>query len=641
VTHAPARPIFSPAERIVAWDWIGEALAASIHSEITHLSVSEWAEKKRIIPEGLSSMPGPFSWSVTPYLREIADCLSAASPVQEIVVKKGAQIGFTVGVLENWIGYAIDAEPGPMMFVSGDKEMAEAAIELRIDRMIQSAGIAGKIFSQSENKDNKKSGNTKKQKEFPGGFLLAAGPNSAAKLRQFSVRYLALDEIDAYPASTEGEGDPLSLLRRRTDSFESIRKILYGSTPLIAQTSKIDRLYLEGDQRQYFVPCKHCGHMQPLKWAQIKYKTDESGGLDWSSVHYECEQCGGRWKNTDKAFFLPRGEWVPTAKPARPGIRSYQIPSLLSPIGMRSWESAADEFISTKDDPAKLRVFINTFLGESWVERGEAPRYERIMLRREDYAPEAIDAEGNLVDAILPDATLILTMGADVQKDRIECEVVAWGAGRESWSAGYHVIHGETADLQDPCWTQLSNLILSQHAGRPIVMTLVDSGYNAPTVYAFCERFESGVYPVKGDSRASASPRRYMLKDVPGYLCKRIDLYTDDLKLEIYGYLAKGLPESPDLPAPHGYCHFPEDYSEAYFRQLTAESRVPERTRTGQVRYVWHKPEGRRNEALDCRVYSTAALYVFATALCESEDGSIDWPAFWEWAVQFARDCKK
>ena len=360
--------IYTPDETAIQSDWLSFVISEQIHTEISHLTVSEWATQKRVIPEGLSSMPGPFSWDVTPYLREIADCLSATSPVQEVAVMKGAQIGFTVGVLENWIGYVIDCEPGPMMFVSGDKEMAEQAIELRVDRMIQSAGIQDKVFSQTEKTANKKSGDTKKKKEFAGGFLLPVGPNSAAKLRQFSVRYEALDEVDAYPASTEGEGDPLMLLKRRTDSFEAIRKILYGSTPLIKQTSKIDPLYLAGDQRKYFVPYKICGTMQALEWKNLHYEKDDAGKLIYSSVFYECNLCAARWRNTDKAYFLPRGEWRPTAQSQRPGLRSYHIPSLLSPIGMRSWASAAEEWIEAQGDLSKLRVFVNTFLGEPYIE---------------------------------------------------------------------------------------------------------------------------------------------------------------------------------------------------------------------------------------------------------------------------------
>ena len=142
-----------------------------IDSRIIKKLPSAWAEEKRILPAGLTPLPGPFRWDVVPYLKEIIDCFSPSSGINKIAIMKGAQLGFSVGILENLIGWIIDCQPGPTMFVSADKELAEATTELRIDRMIQTAGIADKIFSQTEKKHGKKTGDSKGKKEFPGGFL--------------------------------------------------------------------------------------------------------------------------------------------------------------------------------------------------------------------------------------------------------------------------------------------------------------------------------------------------------------------------------------------------------------------------------------------------------------------------------------
>lgn len=355
------RALYTPAELSEADAWLRTRMRETIKTQVTHLTVSEWATAKRILPQGLSPLPGPWSWEVTPYLREIADCFSATSSVREVAFMKGSRIGATVGVLENIIGYVIDAEPGPMLYVGADAEAAETAVEMRVDQMISSAGLSHKIFSQGSKAHGKKTGDTKSKKEFPGGALLTVGPNSGAKLRGFGAQYALLDEIDAYrlevgstdkKAKTAAEGDPITLVKRRTDEYEATRKILYISTPLQAQTSRINQLFLEGDQRRYFVPCKHCGAMQYLKWRggdgkyRIKYEVDKAGRLVWDSVHYECEVCGTSWKNTDKAWFLPRGEWRATAESARPGFRSYHAPSMISAIGMRSWEDACQEWIA-------------------------------------------------------------------------------------------------------------------------------------------------------------------------------------------------------------------------------------------------------------------------------------------------------
>jgi phage terminase large subunit GpA-like protein len=619
-----------------------------IPDHVNRITVGEWAEEKRILPVGLTSMPGPFRWNVAPYMREIADCLSESSDVTEVAVMKGAQVTFTVGVLENFIGYIIDVAPGPTMFISADKGMAETSVELRVDRMIESAGLASKVYSQSEKRHNKKTGDTKSKKEFAGGFLLAIGPNVGAKLRIFSVRYEVFDEVDAYPmeigaadktrGKTANEGDPVALAKKRTVSFERIRKILYGSTPLDDATSRIKPLFKKGDQRYYFVPCKYCGHMQRLRWRdddgtfRLKFKTDETGRLVVSSVHYECEKCGRHWKNEDKEFFLPAGEWRPTAEPSEPGFRSYHISALYSPVGMQSWEGICQEWIDAKEDLTKLRAFVNTVLGETWVEQGEAPRYERIMMRREEYKT------GSLPPGAQP---LIVTVGADVQADRIAVEIVAWGRDKESWSVQYVEIPGNTADIDSEAWTSLAKLLSEQPAGIPVFRALIDSGFNSPVVYQFCERFSQGVLPVKGDARLQAdrgTSRVYALRDVPGYYVKRVDLDPGHLKQEIYNSLGRGTPEgkSPTAPFP-GYCHFPFDYDEKYFRMLTAEQRVRESTHDGKGRMVWHLQHGRRNEALDCRVYALGCLSVaYGERLREiqEEDEELakeySWTKFWD-----------
>lgn len=601
---------------------INEAIDTLIPDHVSRVTMPKWAEEKRILPVGLTSMPGPFRWAVTPYLREIAECLSESSPVQTIAVMKGSRLGFTVGLGENWMGYVIDVVPGPMLFVGADKDSAEAIVETRIDRMIETAGLRDKIFAQTESRHGKKTGDKKSRKDFAGGFLMAIGPNVGAKLRSHGIRYVYADEVDAYPQEVRTEGDPISLILRRTDEYESIRKVLYTSTPLIDQTSRIKDLYEAGDERKYFVPCKHCGRRQVLDWQRIKWEIDEHGILIRESVHYECEKCGGHWKNADKADFLGRGAWRATSRAIEPNYRSYHLSALYSPVGMRSWEAICQEWITIKGDPVKLRVFINTVLGETWVERGEAPRYERIMLRREQYG------QGECLGD-----PLLITIGADVQGDRIEAEVVAWGTDKESWSVGYYVFPGDTTDIDGASWAGLYGLVTSEHAGLGVSMALVDAGYHTPNVYQWCERFDGGVFPCMGDNRQGRGTRKVtFLNDVPGYNVRRVDLNTDFLKQELYGYLRKGPPEHGEL-FPPGYCHFPMEYGERYFRMLCAEQRMRETTRTGAVRYIWHLPGGRRNEALDARVYAMGALYVYAKFVCEVEfEGEqIDWKDFWLW----------
>jgi phage terminase large subunit GpA-like protein len=581
--------------------------------------VSEWAEKRRILPQGLTSRPGPFRFNESEPMREIADCLAESSAVREVALMKGAQLGGTVAVMENFIGYIIDVTPGPTLAITGDKDMADLWMEKRIDPMIESAGLRHLIFSQVNKRHNRDTGDTKDSKSFPGGFLLAIGPNSGSKLRSNAIQYLLLDEEDAYPQEVQGEGDPIALAIRRTDTFEQSRKILHISTPLIKGASRIEAAFLAGDQRRYYVPCKHCGQMQPLEWSRMTWRTDEAGLLDWDSVRYVCASCGGEWRNEDKSWFLHRGEWRATAKTQKRGMRSYHLSSLYSSVGARSWESIVEEWVGIKDDNGKRRTFVNTVLGETWEERGEAPKWERIMLKlRGPYEAGDLPRDHQ---------ALILTLGADVQKDRIEAEVVAWGEDKRSWSVSYHVFRGSTDDIDSPSWSSLRTLLEATHAGMTISMALVDAAYNTTQAYQFCEQFISGVMPSMGEPINSQGRNIFAIRQVPGYATQRVNLQTGQLKSELYGYLQR---DAKDDATPVGYCQFPQDYPEEYFKQLTAESLHHVKLKSGATKFEWKKSR-ERNEALDCRVYALAALYVFA-AIVQGEvspDEPISWETFW------------
>lgn len=594
---------------------------------ITTMLVSQWAEKKRILPKGLTSRPGPFRFDETPYMREIVDCLAESSPVREVALMKGAQLGGTVAVLENFLGYIIDVCPGPIMAITGDKDMADVWMEKRVDPMLQSAGLSHKIFAQIKKKHGHNTGDTKSAKEFPGGFLLSYGPNSAAKLRSNAIQYLLLDEEDAYPQEIGKEGDPISLAIRRTDTFENSRKILHISTPLEMSSSRIHAAYLAGDQSKYFVPCKKCGHMQVLKWDNLKYETDDHKNLIYDSVHYVCESCGEHWTNSDKANFLrdPKAggvaEWRPTAVATKRNYRSFWISSLYSPPGGRSWESLVEEWLEAKDNPIKLRVFCNTVWGEPWEDRLNAPDHARIMIRR-DLEPYA---SGSLPPSFSP---LINTLGADVQEDRIEAEIMSWSPGKISASVSYHVLEGDTSDLSGRAWRGLADLLSQEYADLPISLALIDAGFRTSTVYQFCEGYASGVLPCMGESSQSYGKRLFALRDVPGFATQRVDIQTRQLTSELYGYLQRGFPSEGQDFAP-GYCHFPIDYPEKYFLQLIADKPVKKKTSAG-VR-LYYDPGSARNEAHDCRIYNMAALYVLAGAVSDevSPDAPIPWESFW------------
>ena len=97
------------------------------------ISCSEWAEKNRFISQKISDRTGAFSFDNAPYCREIADCFSKNSPVRETAIMKGVQLGLTTSVIENIIGYTIDADPAPMMFVFPTDKDCEEYKKIKID----------------------------------------------------------------------------------------------------------------------------------------------------------------------------------------------------------------------------------------------------------------------------------------------------------------------------------------------------------------------------------------------------------------------------------------------------------------------------------------------------------------------------
>jgi phage terminase large subunit GpA-like protein len=524
------------------------------------------------------------------------NCLSPSSAVERIVFMKGAQIGATE-CGNNWIGYVIHQAPGPIMSVQPTVEMAKRNSKQRVEPLIEESTALRALVHEARSRD---SGNTILSKEFPGGVLVMTGANSAVGLRSMAARYLFLDEVDGYPGDVEGEGDPVNLAMARTRTFAR-RKVFLCSTPKITGMSRIEAAFEESDKRQYFVPCPVCREFQVLKFAQLRWPKGE-----WEKVVYVCEQCGQEIRNHQKQTMLAGGEWRVTADGDGRTV-GFHLSSLYSPVGWLSWADIAQQFDQAQKNSALLQVFVNTVLGETWTLLGEAPEWQKLYDRREAYAI-----------GIIPKGGLFLTAGADVQRDRIEVEVVAWGRNKESWSVDYRVLEGDTTLA--PVWQQLTALLNEtwrSEAGpdMPILQIAVDSGYATNEVYQWARtKGTMRIMVIKGDARAAALLDRAAPAEV-GPLGVKLrhgirvwPVNSSMAKDELYRWLRQDRPSDEDLDRgirhPPGYCHFPR-YSEEYFKQLTAEQLVT-RIVKGYRRPEWQKMR-ERNEALDARVYARAA----------------------------------
>lgn len=501
--------------------------------------------------------------------------------VREVVFMTSAQIGKTE-ILNNILGYFVHQDPSPILFIQPTLEMAEAWSKDRLAPMIRDTEALGGLFKDAKTRN---SDNTLLHKKFTGGHLTMAGANSPSSLASRPIRIVLLDEEDRYPSSAGAEGDPGSLAQKRTTTFWN-RLMVSASTPTIEGESKIDARYQQSDMRRFHVPCPHCKKFQVLNWSQLKFdkKAPET------TTYYECEHCQAQLQENDKLWMLARGEWWASA-PFN-GVAGFHISELYSP--WVRWSEMVAAFLKAKRLPETLKVWVNTSLGETWKEATEGIDASGLLNRKENWG------------RVAPAGVVVITAGVDVQGDRLEAEIIGWGAGQESWSLQYHVIHGDPA--QNKVWEDLDK-VLGQTIQRvdggtlSVLAACVDTGgHHTQKVYEYCKRREHArVYAVKGASTAG-KPLVSKFSKANKLRVKLFTLGTDTAKQMIYSRL------KIHQPGP-GYCHFPADYPEEYFQQLTAE-RIQTKFINGHPTRIWVMPKGKRNEALDCRVYGLAALHI-------------------------------
>lgn len=616
--YSSSRPI---SVKRAAIEYILELAHDLIPTRLIRDKCSEWIEKNVIITEGVA--PGPYSFRLTPYLQEIADNFSVMSNVQEFAVIKANQLGFSI-VSMGAILYYISHGLGPQLFVSGDASMAEEAFEKRLDPMIEAAGMRDQIKSVVAKKHGHTTGDTKGVKSYAGTFIRAVGPNSEGKLRSFPSRINIIEELDVFPQSLKGTGNPVEKVVRRADSFGPLKRIYYNSTPKQKATSQILPLIEQGDWRLYMWTCPHCGKQQPFIWDGFGWSTDEHGAPDIQiedgivvkdPVYYECQNpdCRHSFNNADKFRLLKNraqggtAEWIPTRKATRPGLRSYQLPAWYSPF--RAWHEIIAQYWRVKDDPLLWPDFVNDVRAECSEETISKPEPHYLAMR-------AVN-EHSQQDSHLPPEVIFTTLATDVQADRLESCLMGWGKNHEAWVLKYWTFDGVTADVDAKCWKQLAEITETEYdredgkyIGCPKV-AIVDSGFNTQAVNTFCAQYPpipgdlSGVYPAEG--METMREKYYKLFDTE-IANKKIAFHDQNFKKMVYHYLSRDkVGQSVDYP--RGYIHFARDLHEDFYKQLVAEEMYKEIARSGNVSIKIQNRKQRRNEALDVVKMNYLAMY--------------------------------
>lgn len=567
------------------------------------LTLSEWADRYRMLSAENSAEPGRWHTDKAPYQREIMDAIGNPH-IRKVVIMSAAQIGKTA-MLMNMLGYYMHYYPAPVLVMQPTLDMAQTFSKDFFAPMLRDTPVLRDLVDTK----SRYSGNTILKKNFPGGHVTIIGANSPASLASRPIKVLLADEVDRYPASAGTEGDPLLLGQKRQSTFWD-KKTVIVSTPGLKGSSRIATEYENSTREEWNVPCPRCGHFQPLAWSGIIFdKADLSKG-----ILFRCEKCGEEAGEYEWKKAAQRGRFVadnPTAE-----TRGFHLNTLAS--AFCGWGDMVEKFIVANNllklgDPEKMKTWVNTELGEPWEEPGSTLEEAELLGRREIYEAE------------VPEEVLVLTAGVDVQDDRFEIEVVGWGVGKESWGIRYQKIYGDM--LKDQVWSDLDAFLLSPwRKADGTILTIasacIDSGGHYSTqVYRFTvERYERRIWAIKGKGGADVpyirNPSTNNRVKAPLFI-----IGVDAGKALLYQRLKHGT-KGPN------YCHFPLNeeagYDEDYFKGLTAEKMV-QRYRKGRAVVVWELKDSahKRNEPLDLRNYATAALEI-ANPHLQKEAGPVE-----------------
>lgn len=561
------------------------------------MTLSEWADTYRVLSPEASAEPGQWETARAPFQKEIMDTISNPD-YERIVVVGPTQMIKTECCILNPAGYFIHQDPSPILLIRPTLEDAKDFSKERLAPMIRDTPVLAEAVDAPKSRD---SDNTTLHKKFKGGYIALVGANSADKLASRPIRVLLFDEVDSYPESAGKEGDPISIAEKRTTTFWNRKIVITSSIKKPEGESRILFEYKKSDQRECHVPCPHCGLHQYLEFENLKFERDEKGKLDRDSVKFECIGCNERIDESYKFEMLEKHKWIAQAESE---IAGFLINEFYSP--WKNWYEIVEQFLKVKDDPEKLKVLINTSFVKAFKQRGVAPEWEVVYGKREFYKRN-----------IVPKGGLVLVAGTDVQRDRFETEIKAFGRNMESWSVDYRITYCDPGNLDS--YRELDKILeekFETEYGQPMKITTmgIDSGgfaldkHNTHTaqVYQWARmRGVQRVMALKGAGNIHtllAVPNLidfdYNMKKVK----KGVHLWrvgSGIAKFNIYANLRLKLPEKGQ-PFPPNFMHFP-DYEDWYFKQLTAQSYIREGGKWG-----WVLPAGMSKEVLDANVYCFA-----------------------------------
>ncbi len=498
--------------------------------------------------------------------------------VEEIVFVKPTQVGGTECLL-NMIGYIIDQDPSPTLAIYPTDTLAQSVSKNRIQPMIMASEKLAKKY------DDKRSQLLELQTE--GMFLALSGANSPSQLASRPIRNLLLDEVDKYPPRAGKEGDPISLARERTKTFAYNKKIFTTSTPTYTSGPVWQEFQSCETQLYYMVPCPRCGEYQQFKLKQIKWPQEAvTSSARKASAFYECDHCKGVIRDADKAEMLKDGEWRPQKEGSRQKI-GFHLNAIYSP-----WITFGDiayNFTASNKEPDTLINFINSWLAEPWEQVSTSADDDKVLKHTAAYT-----------QGVVPDGTMMITGGVDVQRTCCYYTIRAWGINRRSWNIDHGCVQtfDDIREIMDRPYHDLNGNTFF------INLCLIDSGDRTDEVYDFCYINQGLFSPLKGSS--NPIPQRYRLSTIEkkDSTAKGMQLVICDgsyYKDFIFNRLNR---EDEDAWFVYDGC------DAEYAQQVTAEHKILKKV-NGRDVWVWAKKRsGIDNHYLDCEVYCSCAADV-------------------------------
>jgi len=576
------------------------------------ISSTEWANQFRYLAQESSPMPGKYSTDLTPWVPGMLDALDDPA-TKEVVCMKSAQVAWTDGVWNNYLGRRIHNDPCPVVLLFPKDKTIRKYLDQKFVPMVEATEALRPLVDVTTSRTT---GNRTDFKKFPGGFLALVASNAPDNVKSLSAPVVCVEEPDDCNTNVKGQGDSVKLLEERAKTYE-YRKVIFGGTPTVKGLSRVEKAYLASDRRKFMVPCHECGDSHVLNWENVIWDNEAEvedevyGKAQTHTARYVCPHCGVPWRDVDKNRNVRRGEWV-AEKPFR-GVAGFYINELYSPFPGSKLHMLVERYLKArheleKGDESDMIVFENSCLGLPYEYRTDAPSTEALQERAKEYAELSVPAGG-----------LLLTVGVDVQHDRLAIIVRAWGRGEESWLVYWGEIAAATtcADKTDPVWEELDRYVFGsyQHElGFDLHVTAASfdssDGQTNDAVYHYVRSRRNRGVKVMAIKGESANINREIVTPA-----KKVDTNNKGTKAAKYGLpvFIVGTHKAKDLIDARlkltgngpGRMHWYNGVRSDYYNQITSEIKAPSRQRGG--RKVWQLKAGVRNEALDCEVYALHA----------------------------------